>query len=793
MNISKLLAPKMENEASAFLQYGRHVSPEIITVGTHAFMTTFEVEGVAYETADSSELNRLRDALNNVLISLADERLSIWTHMVRTRERGYPDGKYWTKFAHDLNDHYREKMTGEQLYKNRWFITLIWNPAADSSFKAKSFFARLASARKSDTEADPDAIRALEDKARDLAGLLDRYGLRQLSIYQDDELLFSEPMEFLQLIASLDSVRMPVVDGPIHSAVILNRPFFGRESIELRGAGSSRYVAMLGVNTWSAKTKPGQLNELLSAPLELMIAQSFVFKGLADARTIMTRKQNQMLSAGDKAISQIDDLDEALDDLESRRLVMGEAHLNVAVFANSPKDLLDNAAIVRRMMTDASIIVAREDLALEAAYWGMFPGNVKQRPRSGTITSRNFAALSGFHCYPTGRLTNIWGAAVALLKTSAGTPFYFNFHWQDLGSTLIIGKSGSGKTVLQNFFLAQAQKLDPTIIFFDKDRGAELFVRAAGGTYLSLENGLPTGCAPLKALDLTDEGDIAFLRAWISKLVERSDRPFTVAEQREIDLSVTRLALLPKAERTLKNLRQFFAFQDEEGVGARLERWIEGGSLAWVFDGDDHLALDAKFMGFDMTQFLDNPEIRTPLMMYLMHRITKLLDGRRIIIDIDEFWKALGDPYFVEFIKNLLKTIRKQNGLMVFGTQEPDDAIKSEIGSTIISQVGTMILTPNNGAKKAAYVDGLNLTYKEYELIRDVITPESRRFIIKQGHNSVIAELNLNGFDHEMPILSGRTEAVNQCAEIREQLGSDDPDLWMPILLGKQKLEGAKS
>ena len=49
--------------------------------------------------------------------------------------------------------------------------------------------------------------------------------------------------------------------------------------------------------------------------------------------------------------------------------------------------------------------------------------------------------------------------------------------------------------------LAQAEKLGASYVFFDKDRGAEIFVRAVGGTYLTLRNGDPTGCAPLKALD----------------------------------------------------------------------------------------------------------------------------------------------------------------------------------------------------------------------------------------------------------------------------------------------------
>ena len=47
----------------------------------------------------------------------------------------------------------------------------------------------------------------------------------------------------------------------------------------------------------------------------------------------------------------------------------------------------------------------------------------------------------------------------------------------------LIGPSGSGKTVVLNFLLAQARKYDPRIIFFDKDRGAELFIRGIGGRY----------------------------------------------------------------------------------------------------------------------------------------------------------------------------------------------------------------------------------------------------------------------------------------------------------------------
>ena len=76
------------------------------------------------------------------------------------------------------------------------------------------------------------------------------------------------------------------------------------------------------------------------------------------------------------------------------------------------------------------------------------------------------------------------------MRTSAGSPYYFSFHVGDVGHTFICGPSGSGKTVVQNFMLAALEKFGAQQVFIDKDRGAEIFVRACGGTYLTLRNGL---------------------------------------------------------------------------------------------------------------------------------------------------------------------------------------------------------------------------------------------------------------------------------------------------------------
>ena len=83
----------------------------------------------------------------------------------------------------------------------------------------------------------------------------------------------------------------------------------------------------------------------------------------------------------------------------------------------------------------------------------------------------------------------------------------------------------------------------------------------------------------------------------------------------------------------------------------------------------------ASLFGYDYTEFLDDPEIRTPIMAYLLHMTESLITGAPFIYFMEEFWKPLQDPMFSEFALNKQKTIRKQSGLGVFVTQSPSDVL----------------------------------------------------------------------------------------------------------------------
>jgi type IV secretion system protein VirB4 len=128
-------------------------------------------------------------------------------------------------------------------------------------------------------------------------------------------------------------------------------------------------------------------------------------------------------------------------------------------------------------------------------------------------------------------------------------------------------------------------------------------------------------------------------------------------------------------------------------------------------------------------------------------------------------------------MKNWEKTIRKQNGLVGFCTQNAGDALESRIGRAIIEQSATQIFFPNPKARAADYIDGFGLSEHEFELVRS-LPDSSHCFLVKQPDHSVVARLDLAGLKGELRVLAGTERSIRRLDALRARLG-DDPALWL--------------
>ena len=504
---------------------------------------------------------------------------------------------------------------------------------------------------------------------------------------------FSSLLEYFALLINGEHQRMPLPRGPLNQALASTRLLFGTEAIEYRTPAESRAGAVLGIKEYPTPTVVGMYDRLLSAPMSFVLTQSFAFLSKSTGQGLLQRQFNRMANAGDFAVSQAAELKDALDALTSNEFVMGDHHFSLQLIVDLPdidtgepphpsvrlKPLNDQLAQARSILADAGMLVAREDLALEAAFWAQLPGNFPFRTRKSPITSRNLAAMAPFHNYPAGRADgNHWGRALTVLVTSARSPYHFSLHAsdpvdpdggsrKDTGHTLICGPTGSGKTVFIGFLIAMLARRDTTQVIFDKDRGLEILVRALGGKNFPLKNGVPTGFNPLQ-LPPTPS-NIEFLKVWLQELSRArvQDGRASVRERVDLEQALRGTLALDPPDRRLSRLVEFLDPTDPEGLYARLGCWCESrrGDYAWVFDNSvDTLAgrlSGHTVVGFDVTEFLDHAHTRASVTLYLFHLVRQLLDGRRLVCWMDEFWRLLADPAFEKFAKDGPKTWRKLN------------------------------------------------------------------------------------------------------------------------------------
>ncbi|RQR75260.1 VirB4 family type IV secretion/conjugal transfer ATPase [Burkholderia sp. Bp9015] len=793
---------------AGYIPYSTHVTDHVIKTREGDYLQIWKIAGIAFEAADPADILARHDGFNQFVRGLAGGHVALWSHRLRRRVSDRFSTQYDNRFCEDLATRYYASFAGYRMMANELYLTVVYRP---NRTRLGRVFSHAARRTRDDIRRDQlDALKMMSELAAQVESSLKPYDPVALGVYRRPSPIvatlrrYSSALELLGYLVNGVWEPEPVPTGTIREALPISRLFVGAEKIEIRMPTATRFAAMLDLKDYPEDTEPGMLNGLLYGDFEYIETQSFTILDKPTAKEALERQRNQLIAGEDVALSQVDAIDRALDDLINGNFVLGEYHYSLAVLGDSLNEVSRSVAKARTQLADAGFQTALIDLVADTAWFAQLPANWRYRPREAKLTSRNFCGLANLHNFATGkREGNPWGEAITIVKTPSGQPLYLNFHAtpdkQDsldekaLANSQIIGRAGAGKTVLELFLLAMATKYDLTAVLFDKDRGTEIAIRAMGGTYTVFRRGEPT---ELNAFQMEpDEPVIDFWERLVRKLVDVGE-PLSAKDELDISRAVREVARMNKSLRRLSMVRQLLPNVGENSLHARLAKWCAGGRLGWVLDNPtDRIDLShAKLFGFDDTELLDDPEVSTPVTMYLLHRTENLIDGRRFIYVMTEFWKRLGDPVFTDFAKNKQKTIRKQNGLGIFDTQSPADVLRSEIASALIEQSATFFFLPNPRADYDDYVRGFKLTEAEFNIVRN-LGESSRLFLVKQGHRSAIGRLDLAGLGDVLDVLSGTTDNVELLDAIRAEVG-DMPKDWLPVFhdrLAKRRAAQASS
>src|ERR1700712_1623891 len=212
MTDSKLKHKKIavrEIDDIKFIPYTRHVDDTVVALEDGSLMRMYRVDGRPFETCDTTDLNAWHNKLNIAWRTIGDDRVALWTHLVRTATDPILEGSFHSDFARGLQERYAERLRDKVLYHNEFYVSIIVRP----SNMAGDQIGRLFGKRRPGAEPDDRALTLMADKCRDFESMMADTSPERLSLYEHKGVLFSQPMEVLHFILTCDRIPVPLLYG----------------------------------------------------------------------------------------------------------------------------------------------------------------------------------------------------------------------------------------------------------------------------------------------------------------------------------------------------------------------------------------------------------------------------------------------------------------------------------------------------------------------------------------------------------------------------------------------------
>src|SRR6267154_1566567 len=120
------------------------------------------------------------------------------------------------------------------------------------------------------------------------------------------------------------------------------------------------------------------------------------------------------------------------------------------------------------------------------AFLAAVPGNYAFNLRYLYLLNTNYADYSFLFTLHCGEHRNrhLRQEYLAVLETNHHSPYFLNLHYRDVAHTMMLGRTGAGKSFLLNFLITNLQKYDPLTFIFDLGGSFENITHLFGGSYV---------------------------------------------------------------------------------------------------------------------------------------------------------------------------------------------------------------------------------------------------------------------------------------------------------------------
>lgn len=689
---------------SDLLPFAALVAPSIILNKDGSFMTSFRYRGPDLDSATEAELTSTAARLNNVLKRLGSG-WAIYSEAKRVKSDFYPVSTFPEPVSFLIDEERRVMFEGETHFESFYYLTFIYLPPGDTVNRVSALFLEEGDSKRKNYNSFLDCF---ESEVLRIESLL-RGIFTEINRLNDSELL-----TFLHSTVSTKNHQVTVPEDPVFLDSLLTDSSL---ITGLKPVLGDHHIKTISIRGYPGKSEPCILDRLNRLSIEYRWVTRFLCldktaaerelsklkkKWFAKRKGIVTLLKetitgSESVMEDSDAVNKALDTDCALQELQGDFVSYGYFTPVIVLLDTDPELLENKAREVERVINSLGFVTKAEDVNAVDAWLGSIPGNCRNNVRRPLLHTLNLSHLMPLSALWAGPISDPHLKAPPLFfaKTNGSTQFRYVAHVGDVGHTLILGPTGTGKSVLLNLIEAQFLRYkDAQVYIFDKGGSSRILTLAVGGDYYDL--GAPDSELSFQPLAEIDElPERRFAAEWLTDILVQENIRVTPSIKEEIWTALNSLASAPVEERTLYGLTVLL--QNEELRKALLPFTVTGAHGGMLDNSSDNLGY-GFFQAFEMEVLMETPAVVMPVLSYLFHRLEKRFRGKPTLLVLDEAWLFLDNPAFAAKIREWLKVLRKKNVMVVFATQSLSDIDSSEIAMSIKEACFTRVYLPNSTA-----------------------------------------------------------------------------------------------
>jgi type IV secretion system protein VirB4 len=751
-------------------------------IGPHTFLTKtgevgliLEVRGVDYECLDDTAIDGLTKRLESAL-KLFDENCRVYQYLFKRNNETIPFKTYGNPV---VDAAIRSRIAYLASKADNLFSLSVYFVVLYRGFQTPDMLARaFAMFRKNPKQAFGEFLEQFSAKKKVLA-LGNQINEAQTVIVQKAQSFILQVSDFVavRLLSKQDAFRvlkkmLNFDPGKLALAALKHDTFLDYYLPESHIECHRRhlrvddyYVKVLTLKEPSAQSFPLILKKLLEVEANYYVVTEWQKEDSGNTRRIIQAKRRhfhntkrsfasqvslndaptQDVLLDDSKESQIRELGEGIKEIELYGNYFGQFSLTVVIYDLELAKVDRACAEFYKVFSVHDAQLYEEKYNLLNAFLAGVPGNFAFNLRSLYLLNTNYADFSFLFTLHSGepRNSHLRQEYLAVLETNHRTPYFLNLHYRDVAHTMILGRTGSGKSFTLNFLITNLQKYQPHTFIFDLGGSFESLTQLFGGSYARV--GLESADFRINPFSLEPTKENLDFLALFLKVLIQGQRPGDLdpATERDLYHQIENLYSVDPALRTLGVLANTLSHE----LSGRLSKWTRGGQFGFLFDNSEDTISFSRFQCFDFQRMSQYPELLEPLLFYILHRANAVIVDRQITsvfkaFFIDEAWVFLKNSSIQRYIVEALKTWRKHNAAMVLSTQSLDELKRSDILDVIVESCATKIFLANPDMDRDLYRRQFHLNDNEVELIANLIPKQ--QFLIKTPELAKVANLHVD-------------------------------------------------